>query len=500
MCTRSQLLSVVTVLLIAGSVLHAQTFEGFLDVSVPTGAATSLTTEDGGSTLSSGIGSLGTDGTEVLPAGFALIRYRPNGVLISETSVPMTRITHFGRIYVEVGGAVNTGVAIANPTANPVTINFSFMDTSGAIVKTGTTQLLPFARVTRFVNEAPFSLKGDFIGTLTITASGPPVSIIAIRGFTNERSEFLISNVPVIQTDFGGEDSFLPHFANGYGWTTQVVLVNSSDQPVSGTFQFLNNENVTGDDQPIEIVVNGQSDSSFAYLIPPGSAQTFLTNGEPEDEQVGSIRLIQSPGSSLPLGYVILSFRQDGVTVTQDSFVGAPRPTVHRMYVEEDLSQGIQTGIGILNPGTDNISIIFNVTDLNGQPTGLSGTIPMDAFGHSSKFLREIPGLETLPQSFKGVVQIVTAYRIGASLVGLRTRLNERGELLISSNSPVPEQFDPTDPSILVANPHIVNGAGYTTELVFFSPASVGAPAPTGGVFNFFAETANAIEFTPPLQ
>jgi hypothetical protein len=153
---------------------------------MPTGAARSLTTEDGGNTLSSGIGSVGADGSEVLPAGLALIRYRPNDVLISETSVTMASITHFGRIFVEVGGPVNTGVAIGNPTAHTVTIDFAFVDTSGAVVKTGTTQLFPFARVTRFVNEAPFSLKGDFIGTLTIGSSGPPVSIMAIRGFTNE--------------------------------------------------------------------------------------------------------------------------------------------------------------------------------------------------------------------------------------------------------------------------------------------------------------------------
>src|SRR4030095_9116557 len=145
MFTRSQWLSLVTVLLFAESVLHAQTFPG---LEMPAGATRSLTTKPGGSTLNAGIAEANGNGSDALPAGFALIRYRPSGVLISETSAPMSPITHFGRIYVEVGGAVNTGVAIANPTANPTTINFSFVDTSGTVVKTGTTQLFPEARVT----------------------------------------------------------------------------------------------------------------------------------------------------------------------------------------------------------------------------------------------------------------------------------------------------------------------------------------------------------------
>jgi hypothetical protein len=495
MLTRSRLPFVATVLLLAGSVLNAQTF----DLSMPTGAARSLTTVAGGSTLNAGVAAVSANGPEVLPAGFALIRYRPNGVLISETSVPVAPITHFARIYVEVGATVNTGVAIANATAHPVTINFSFMDASGTVVKTGTTQLLPQARVRRFVNEAPFSLKGAFIGTMTIEADGPPVSIIAVRGFINERSEFLMSSVPVLEQGFG--DLFLPHYADGGGWTTQVVLVNSTDQPVSGTFQFLNNDTLTGDNQPIEIAVDGQSDSSFAYAIPPGSARTFVTSGAPANVHVGSIRLIPVGRSLPPIGHVILSYKRHGTTVTQESVAGAPRRTLHRMYVEEDASQQIQTALAMFNPAQDNIAVELNLTDTNGQPTGLSATVGLAPFGHTAKFLREIPGFETLPPTFKGVLQIVTFYRFGASLVGLRTRYNERGDLLVSSTNPVPQFFDSGGVSGVGASPQVVSGAGYTTELVFFSVSPTGADEfPTGGSLSFIEDTANTIEFIPPLN
>ena len=31
-----------------------------------------------------------------------------------------------------------------------------------------------------------------------------------------------------------------PHFADGGGWTTQIILVNASDSVLTGTVQFLN--------------------------------------------------------------------------------------------------------------------------------------------------------------------------------------------------------------------------------------------------------------------
>jgi len=496
MFTRTQLLFVVTGLLIAGSGLHAQSF----DLTMPTGAARSLTTADGGSSLRTGVATVRPTDPEHLPAGFALIRYRSNGVLISETSVPVAPITRFGRIYVELGGTVNTGVAIANPTAYAVDINFAFMDPSGTVVKTGTTRLFPLAKVTRFVNEAPFSLKGPFIGTMTIEAFGPPVSMIAIRGFTNERSEFLISTIPVLQQG-SGEDWFLPHYANGGGWTTQVVLVNPTDRPVRGVFQFMNNDTLTGDDQPIDIVVDGQSDSSFSYSIPPGGAQTFMTNGAPVNVQSGSVRLIRTQDSPLPIGHVILSFKQSGITVTQDTVAGAPLRTFHRMYVEEDASQHIHTGLAILNPAEDGMAVYLELTDSNGRPTGLTTTLGLGPFRHTAKFLREIPGFESLPASFKGVLRIVTLYRLGASLVGLRTRYNERGDLLVSSMNPVPEFFSPDGLFGLAASPHVVSGAGYTTEFVFFSVSATGADEfPTGGGFSLNSDTTNAFEFTTPLD
>ena len=63
-------------------------------------------------------------------------------------------------------------------------------------------------------------------GTFTFTAD-LPVAVIALRGFVNERSEFLMTTLPVAPLTAGPADTvYFPHFAAGGGWTTQVILVN----------------------------------------------------------------------------------------------------------------------------------------------------------------------------------------------------------------------------------------------------------------------------------
>src|SRR5437660_1324127 len=50
---------------------------------------------------------------------------------ISETAVPSTNSVQAGRVYAEVVGSVNTGLAIANPNDQPAVISYFFTDSTG---------------------------------------------------------------------------------------------------------------------------------------------------------------------------------------------------------------------------------------------------------------------------------------------------------------------------------------------------------------------------------
>jgi hypothetical protein len=87
-----------------------------------------------------------------------------------------------------------------------------------------------------------------------------------------------------------------------------------------------------------------------------------------------------------------------------------------------------------------------------------------------SKYTTELfPGL---PASFKGVLQIRSRTPVVAT--GLRSRYNERGELLTSTT---PAYNDALMPATEVYFPQIVNGGGYSTQLVLLStgPAQAGS-------------------------
>jgi hypothetical protein len=64
--------------------------------------------------------------------------------------------------------------------------------------------------------------------------------MIALRGYTNERGEFLLTTLPVI--DLAGTPptgiQILPHYADGGGWITEIVLINPTDSASSGTIDF----------------------------------------------------------------------------------------------------------------------------------------------------------------------------------------------------------------------------------------------------------------------
>src|SRR6185295_18778999 len=95
-----------------------------------------------------------------------------------------------------------------------------------------------------FVNQSPFA-PPDSLGidlkrarSLTFTATAP-VGVTGIRGFTNERSDFLFTTLPVAPvgtTDLGS--LVFAHYAQGGGWKTELMLVNPTDNNLSGSAYF----------------------------------------------------------------------------------------------------------------------------------------------------------------------------------------------------------------------------------------------------------------------
>jgi hypothetical protein len=214
-----------------------------------------------------------------------------------------------GSIYAEVNGSITTGITVVNPNASPVTVNFSLPGMTGdsgfaSVVIPANGQL------SKFLHEDPFNIRNSFQSLLSFRANAP-VAVSTLRGLTNERNEFLATALPLIEDSAENGLAYLPQFAAGDGWTTELILVNPSDSVMTGTVQFVN-----ADGGLANVSVAGGVDSTFAYSIPKRAAQKLVISGGGYASR-GSTRVIPAENGTVPRAFAVLSQRSDGVTVSE---------------------------------------------------------------------------------------------------------------------------------------------------------------------------------------
>ncbi len=232
--------------------------------TVPAGGATSLTTAGSGSSISVGYGRLQVS-SGAAPGGFAVFGFRLGGILVNESAVPASGRLSAGRIYAELSESVNTGLAIANPSPQTATITFYFTDSSGNSTTSRTMTLGPNGQTAKFLSQDPFNGTSPFRGSFTFSSS-VPVSVIALRGLSNQRGDFLITALPVADLNTSITDSLIfPHYADGGGWTTQIVLVNPSNQSIAGTIRFSNPVGVVSSPDTISTSTGTPSDRCASH-------------------------------------------------------------------------------------------------------------------------------------------------------------------------------------------------------------------------------------------
>ena len=457
--------------------------------SVDRGGGTSQTTLGDGTEVSVGYGRIQPDSESGTPFGVAIFGSRQNGVLVSEAGVPASASVLAGRIYAEVNGPVNTGLAIANPNSQSADVTFYFSDETRPSFNEGSTTIPAGGQIAAFLNQEPFNGGSSVSGTFTFT-SNVPVAAIALRGLTNERSEFLMTTLPVGPLTAPTDDiAYFPHFADGGGWTTQVILVNPTDDTIDGTVQFLGQGTVNTDAQPVSVTISGQTSSTFSYTIPARSSRNLRAAGLGAEVQVGSVRAIPSADNSTPSGLAIFSLRTGSVTVAEAGVSAAPTGQAFRLFAETS-GEGdglVQTGVAVVNPSSTSVPVMFDLQTLDGESTGLTGAVTVPGNGQIAQFLNQIQGLESVTTPFEGILRIRTTAPTGISVVGLRSRYNERGDFLITTTPPVDESSSVTGDLYF---PHLADGGGYTTEFILFGRSMNQS---TSGTLQFLSQSGTAL-------
>ena len=441
------------------------------------GAAT-YDTRGTGSGLTVGYARVQANAGSTTPAGYLIISLKENGVLVSEVTVPAVLPITSGRIYADNAGPGRTGIAMVNPNSTDAVVSFYF--TPGFLFcdcpkpSVGSFILPAHSQIASFVNEAPFNALFIFnpaIGTLTFS-SNVPIAVIALHGHTNERGKFLMTTLPVADLSEPASSAavFIPQYADGGGWTTQVILINKSDASNSGTIQFL-----------------GSGGSTTRYSIAPRDMFRISTSGAGPATTVGAIRITPDAGTAAPAGLSIFSFSNGGVTVSEAGVPVLRSGQSFRMFeIEAGSYPGqLQTGLAIANPSsTDTAIVTLTLTNLAGDSTGLTSTLTLPPLGHTAAFMKQFPGFESIPHPFQGVVRISTNSPSGVAVIGLRGNYNELKDFLITTSMPVNEAT-PLSP-VQAVFPHLADGNGYSTEFILFSGSA--GPASSGNL-QFFSQS-----------
>ena len=460
---------------------------------IPEGGGVSLTSQGASPALVAGYGQVEAAEGRILPAGLAIFGSRQNGILVSEAGVPAAAAVLEGRIFAETDGALRTGIAMANPNDTAATVGFFFTDSQGIDSGHGTFTLGSREQIARFLNEDPFN-GGDAVwGTFTFTGD-LPIAVIALRGFVNERSEFLMTTLPVAPLAVPTTGTvYFPHFAAGGGWTTQVVLVNPTHAPISGSVQFLGSGSETEAAAPATLTLDdGRSESTFSYAIPPRSASRLRTSNPAGPLEVGSVRAVPDPGQPAPSGVSIFTFQKDGMTVSEAGVPASTSGAAFRVYVEAsgtlEQPHSVRSGIALTNTSDAPTTVSLELTDLAGPAAGPAEPLTISASGHVARFIDEFFPALTTP--FSGILRIAsTAPDIAA--VGLRLAINQRNDILVTTTPPSDENTAPITSDLFF--PHFVDSGGWTTQFILFSGSTEQA---SSGLIRFTGQNGQPLELS----
>jgi hypothetical protein len=156
--------------------------------------------------------------------------YNPGNFLLTESGIPATVSTTHARVYVDLSGGHNTGLAIANPTNASTTIAITAFQTDG-VTGVGTSQgplrVPANGHSAHFANEFITGLRAGFTGVLDIV-SPTPFAALTMRSLYNERSDFLLSTFPIADMTLAAPAPIVfPQIADGGGYVTQFILIGA---------------------------------------------------------------------------------------------------------------------------------------------------------------------------------------------------------------------------------------------------------------------------------
>jgi Leucine-rich repeat (LRR) protein len=183
------------------------------------------------------------DAGTATPIGSAVFGFNRNGVLVSESGVPAALSTTHARVYVDLTGNHNTGLAIANLNVDRGSVKIKAFQTDGVTpigTSLGPLVLAGNGNTAQFAHQFVEGLPVGFIGILDIS-SKTPFAALTVRSLNNQRGDFLFTTFPVADmTREAPSPIVFPQIADSGGYISEFIFLGSAGASTS-TLNFYNN-------------------------------------------------------------------------------------------------------------------------------------------------------------------------------------------------------------------------------------------------------------------
>jgi len=430
--------------------------------------------------------------------GLEILEYHPVATTTSQTAFVAPPLRVNGAVFVEASTSVRTLLAIANTSGEDASVDLTFTDTAGTASAPVTVAVPAGGQTINFLADAPISIASASTGVLQFNSS-VPVSVIAVSFLTNEANDSLITAIPVADTSkVSGEPLLIPEFVDGPGLTSDIFLVNPSDEEVRGEVQFFSQGNAAVPGAPIEVAIGESSARAVEYHILARSGQRITTNGASEFLKIGSIHVVPFVGFKTPRAYALLNLKNGTTTVSRNAVEGQLPGTSFRLYAEafgdfaSSKAKSITTAVAFANSSNTAAVIRLSLTSLSGAPIGTSSPVRIPPNGSVAMFLNSVPGFEGLKAPFQGILS-VTATSGAVAAVSVRALINESQNFLAATTGPLSSD---ADDSAKVVFPFVTDGTGYTTQIIL---TTVTPGQNISGVLRFVAQDASPLQ-VPELR
>ena len=339
--------------------------------------------------------------------GTAIFRQHSPGSVDTEGAVPLKSSsgTHFLVPFDNTQGFV-TAMAMLNPdSTRTATVGVVFHDENGQQISTGSLVLAPGTRQA-FVLPTQFSSLANQRGVAEFTS---PVEISAL-GLRASPRYTLASIEPIDTTGLpaAGATATISQIADGGGWETEIILVNTGLTPAPVSLSFIQPLG-----SPWALQVAGTSGiSEYSDVIPAGGSRIIDTAGS-------SPMLSQGWGQVITTGSVAGTaiFRQQLSSVRDaEGAVPLSLSGMQQFVVPFDNTQGFVTAVALANEDPFHAtSVSVTLRDLNGVVLG-NGSVNLTPLGRSAFVL---PSQFSETANIQGVAEF-SSPNVDLSALGLR--------------------------------------------------------------------------------